>query len=225
MVSRKAKLRIEAPVNGGRNYNGPKVLASLRETWLYAGNSEYPTLLALEKGSENMLGADNQQERLRTVGWIVGFVDGEGCFSVTIQKATTATGWQVFPEFVVTQGEKSLQALHDLKEFFECGRIFINRRNDNHREHLYRFCVRSVADLRDKVIPFFRENQLRTAKRKDFEKFVRVLELIEERKHLNSEGIMEIARIAETMNRKKPSRFLESSETTRQAPAMSQVKI
>ena len=25
MVSRKVKLRIEAPVNGGRNYNGPKV--------------------------------------------------------------------------------------------------------------------------------------------------------------------------------------------------------
>jgi len=25
VVSRKAKLRIEAPVNGGRNYNGPKV--------------------------------------------------------------------------------------------------------------------------------------------------------------------------------------------------------
>ena len=55
-----------------------------------------------------MLGADNQQERLKTVGWIVGFVDGEGCFSVTIQKAPSmATGWQVFPEFVVTQGRKA----------------------------------------------------------------------------------------------------------------------
>src|SRR5437868_8738631 len=97
--------------------------ASLSKTWLYAGKSEYPALLALERGSDNMSGADNQQERLRTVGWIVGFVDGEGCFSVTIQKTTTATGWQVFPEFVVTQGEKSLQALHDLKEFFECGRV------------------------------------------------------------------------------------------------------
>ena len=172
-----------------------------------------------------MLGADNQQERLRTVGWIMGFVDGEGCFSVTIQKATTTTGWQVFPEFVVTQGEKSLQVLHDLQEFFGCGRIFINRRIDNHREHLYRYCVRSTADLREKIIPFFREHQLRTAKRKDFEKFVRVLELMEERKHLNSEGIMEIASIAQTMNRKKPSKFLESSETTRQAPALSQVKI
>jgi hypothetical protein len=199
--------------------------ASLSQTWLYAGNSEYPTLLALEKGSDNMLGADNQQERLRTVGWIVGFVDGEGCFSVTIQKATTATGWQVFPEFVVTQGEKSLQVLHDLKEFFGCGRIFINRRSDNHREHLYRFCVRSVADLREKIVPFFQENQLRTAKRNDFEKFVRVLVLMEERKHLNSEGIKEIASIAQTMNRKKPSKFLESSETTRQASVMSQMKI
>jgi hypothetical protein len=178
-----------------------------------------------QKGSDNMLGADNQQERLRTVGWIVGFVDGEGCFSVTIQKATTATGWQVFPEFVVTQGGKSLQALHDLKEFFECGRVFINRRNDNHREPLYRFCVRSIADLRNKIVPFFQENQLRTAKREDFEKFTRVLKLIGERKHLNSEGIMEIARVVQTMNRKKPSRFLESSETTRQASSATKMKI
>ena len=78
-----------------------------------------------QKGSDNMLGADNQQERLRTVGWIVGFVDGEGCFSVTIQKATTATGWQVFPEFVVTQSGKSLQALHDLKEFLNVERSLL----------------------------------------------------------------------------------------------------
>ena len=115
--------------------------------------------------------------------------------------------------------------MHDLKEFFECGKVFINRRNDNHKEHLYRFCVRSLADLKEKIIPFFRENQLKTAKREDFEKFARVLELIEERKHLNSEGIMEIARIAQTMNRKKPSRFLESSETTRQASSIKKMKI
>jgi hypothetical protein len=32
--------------------------------WLYAGNSEYPALLAVNNGSENATGADNQQERL-----------------------------------------------------------------------------------------------------------------------------------------------------------------
>jgi LAGLIDADG endonuclease len=173
-----------------------------------------------EKGSDNMMGADNQQERLITIGWIVGFIDGEGCFSVTIQKTPSmTTGWQVFPELAVTQGEKSRQALRALQDYFGCGKIFVNRRTDNHKGNLYRFCVRSVADLRNKIIPFFQANPLRTAKQEDFEKFVRVLELMEEKKHLSFEGIAVIAGIVQTMNRKKPSRFLESSETTRQASA------
>src|SRR3984885_4716822 len=30
-------------------------------------------------GSDNSSAADNQQERLIKIGWIAGFVDGEGC--------------------------------------------------------------------------------------------------------------------------------------------------
>jgi hypothetical protein len=36
--------------------------------------------------SENVSCADNQQERLINIGWIVGFVDGEGCFSIHFVK-------------------------------------------------------------------------------------------------------------------------------------------
>ena len=50
--------------------------------------SEYPALLM--RGvrsdvydSDNVTGADNQQERLiEHRGWVIGFVDGEGCFSI-----------------------------------------------------------------------------------------------------------------------------------------------
>ena len=35
-------------------------------------------------GSENSSAADNQQERLVKIGWITGFVDGEGCFSIHV---------------------------------------------------------------------------------------------------------------------------------------------
>lgn len=156
-----------------------------------------------------MSSADNQQERLKTVGWIVGFVDGEGCFSIGINRnLLVKTGWQVFPEFVVTQGEKSIASLQSLQEFFGCGNIFVNRRSDNHKEHLHRYCVRSLNDLRTIIVPFFKENSLKTSKREDFEKFVQVLELMEYGKHLTKEGIAEIAGIAETMNRRQPSRFL-----------------
>ena len=160
---------------------------------------------------------DNQQERLDIVGWIVGFVDGEGCFSVSmIRNSTTSFGWQLFPEFVVTQGEKSREALKLIHDHFQCGSIYLNRRSDNHRESLLRYCVRSTRDLRLKIIPFFIQHPLRTAKQEDFEKFVAVLQLMENRRHQTIEGLQEAARIIQSMNRKVPSRFLESSETTRQ---------
>ena len=167
--------------------------------------------------SDNVSSAVNQQERLKIIGWIVGFVDGEGCFCISINRNhTSKTGWQVIPEFVVTQGEKSLESLKGLQNFFGCGNIFINHRYDNHREHLYRFCIRSLNDLRRKVIPFFKENQLRTSKKEDFILFCRVMELVDQRDHLTLDGITKIAEIASSMNRRRPNRFLESSLTIRQ---------
>ena len=35
-------------------------------------------------GSENPSGAGNQQERPGIEQWVVGFVDGEGCFSISV---------------------------------------------------------------------------------------------------------------------------------------------
>jgi hypothetical protein len=163
--------------------------------------------------------ADNQQERPEIIGWICGFVDGEGCFSVSmIRNQTTSSGWQVFPEFVVTQGEKSRSALELMKNHFGCGNIYINRRHDNHKESLLRYCVRSQKDLLERIIPFFQKHPLRTAKQDDFNVFVSILKLMDQKKHSSISGMRGIARLIQKMNRKVPSRFLESSETTRRIP-------
>ncbi len=168
--------------------------------------------------SDNASSAGNQQERQEYfVGWIVGFVDGEGCFSVSIvRNARLKNGWQVFPEFVVTQGKKSLFVLEEIKNFFKCGKIFVNTRYDNHREPLYRYCVRSADDIREKIIPFFQHYPLRTAKRDDFIRFVTILTIMKSGIHITHKGMRKIARIIECMNRKKTSQYLESSETIRQ---------
>jgi hypothetical protein len=166
--------------------------------------------------SENLSSADNQQEKL--IYWIVGFVDGEGTFSVSFNKdLTTSSGWQIFPEFVITQGAKSKFALEEIQNFFQCGKLYINRRKDNHREDLYRYCVRSTKDLKEKIVPFFVQHFLRTAKREDFQKFVSILSLMDSKTHLSKSGASKIAKIIETMNRKKKSRYLLSSETKLQA--------
>ena len=167
------------------------------------------------------MSADNQQERSKIEAWILGFTDGEGCFSVSfIKNKTTKTGWQIFPEFVITQGAKSLPALEIIKDYFGCGRLFINKRYDNHREHLYRYCVRSITELENIIVPFFEVNRLKTYKKNDFQIFSEIVSLMSKRVHMKKMGMKKIAKLVEKMNRKKKSRFLKSSETKRQTPML-----
>ena len=166
--------------------------------------------------SKKLSSADNQQERLKIESWIVGFTDGEGCFSVSfIRNKTSKSGWQIFPEFVITQGKKSLSALKIFQEYFKCGKIFENKRYDNHKENIYRYCIRSISDLNEKIIPFFEKNELKTSKKNDFKIFSKIIDLMLKQEHLNQKGMIKIAKLIEKMNRKKKSQFLKSSETKR----------
>ena len=100
-----------------------------------------PTICGM--GSDDPVGAENQQERLsEDRGWVIGFVDGEGCFSIGFVRQYDRagrtgyrTGYQVSHEFAVTQGASSVSCLHELREFFGVGMVVANRRYDDHREH------------------------------------------------------------------------------------------
>ncbi len=143
--------------------------------------------------SDNVTGAENQQERLiEQRGWVIGFVDGEGCFSIGFVRQPDrasrkgyATGYQISHEFAVTQGAQSVESLHELREFFGVGQVLANRRFDNHREHLHRYVVRRRTDLLEVVIPFFQRHSLHTTKRYDFQKFAYCVELMAGGRHLS----------------------------------------
>ena len=156
--------------------------------------------------SDKASGADNQQERLKFIGWIIGFVDGEGCFTVSFfkhPKSRLRLKWEVFPEFVITQGIKSEVALKRIKDFFDCGAIYLNKRYDNHHEHLLKYVVRNRADLLTKVIPFFEKNPLQSAKKKDFCIFARIIRMMKKKKHLEEKGLEKIQLMVRRMNTRK----------------------
>ncbi len=136
---------------------------------------------------DNPPGAGNQQERPGIEQWIVGFVDGEGCFSLPIHRnPSMRIGWTVQPRFAVVQGERSAHVLYLIKSYFGCGTVYLNRRRDNHREDLLVYGVFNQHDLRSSIVPFFEANPLRTAKADEFRKFAAVLRLMEARVHLTS---------------------------------------
>ena len=154
------------------------------------------------------MGAGNQQERLDT-SWITGFVDGEGCFYVGINRIEKMTlGWQVLPEFRITQHERDAVLLHRIRDFFDIGSV-----RPNHGDRLdYR--VRGLENLNE-IVQFFELNPLQSKKRTDFELFAEVIELMNDGRHLTKPGLDRIAHLASAMNEGVTRSYLESSEAVR----------
>lgn len=175
--------------------------------------------------SDNPIGADDQQEtrsKALDPGWVVGFTDGEGRFSVSIHRndlARPTDGWHVQPTFQVSQHRDHSMVLHQLQQFFGCGSV--RRKGAESLVEVY--VVHSTIQLSERVIPFFEEHELRI-KHGDFEKFADIVRSIRSRAHHRPEEFDRIVTLAYSMNargkqRKRPMEdiLLGSSETVREA--------
>ena len=156
--------------------------------------------------------------------YLAGFADGEGSLNVSFRKRKDyVMPWKISLCFNVSQRDKVILAL--FKRHFKCGTL--RRRNDG----VWYFEVNNFTAITGNVIPFFKRFRFLSAKKKrDFEKFQRLAELIHQKKHLNEKGIRSILEIRRSMNdggvgrRKYSDREIlgyfdsrKSSETTRQA--------
>ena len=136
--------------------------------------------------------------------WVSGFVDGEGTFYVGINKNTTMTmGYQVLPEFRIVQHKKDMKLLHELKKYFNCGVVRINH------DDRFELRIRSIEHINDNVIPHFDKYQLITQKKFDFIKFKKIINLINQNKHITKNGLIQIIDISSRMNRKEKTKALE----------------
>ena len=147
--------------------------------------------------SDNLSGADNQQERLDP--YIAGFVDGEGSFHVAVQRnPSTRVGRQLVPEFRVSQNRERRQVLDLIQARLGCGRILENHRGSN--DSTLVLVVRRRDDLLERVIPFFERQPLLSSKQGEFLRFRQIVLAMAEGTHLSSEGFERLRDLAFTMN-------------------------
>ncbi|MDP9284835.1 MAG: LAGLIDADG family homing endonuclease [Actinomycetota bacterium] len=176
-----------------------------------------------------MPGADNQQERLDS--YIAGYVDGEGSFSVSVQRnATCRVGFQLVPEFHVSQNGDRAQVLRLILDRLGCGSI----RPNSKRDRTLVLVVRKREDLLERVIPFFERNPMLSSKQADFEKFAEIVRELALGHHRTHAGFGRLLEIAVSMNgggRYRKVRWVElvscpeSSETARQTRPVTARKI
>jgi hypothetical protein len=158
--------------------------------------------------------------------YIVGLVDGEGCFSISIKKQNNAKfGWAIDPVFHVTQKKEHRQILELLKAVFKCGRIIPKPGQEN---TALQYIVDARRNLMEKIIPFFKKHKP-IIKWKEFEIFAKVVEALEKGEHKDANSFKKlILQIYEASNERKHQlnevlseidrRRMSASETIRRAP-------
>ncbi len=180
----------------------------------------------IAEGGDNLSGADNQQGRPArglTPDYLAGFVDGEGCFSVSIRPhPTVRAGWLVGPCFQVYQHQANVGILEEIMAFFGCGRIASKGPNSS----VMTYSVYRRTDLESVIIPFFDAHPLLSQKHRDFLKFRDVVLAMSRKEHGTGEGFRRIVEVAFSMNQRGKQRryqltdiLPEPSETARRAPA------
>ena len=111
--------------------------------------------------------------------YISGYVDGEGCFTVSISpRAKLLVGWEVRPSLSVSQNGDRAEVLHAIQAHFGCGSIRPDR-----SDKTVKWEIRRLEHLRERVIPHFERYPLLSGKRLDFECFAAVCRLMADDAH------------------------------------------
>jgi hypothetical protein len=171
----------------------------------------------------NLLDRDNQQERSEMnpeIGYyLAGFADGEGSFNISFRRRQDyKMPWKVSLCFNISQKDKVILALY--KHHLGCGTL--RGRSDG----VWYYEVNNFNAIVENVIPFFKKFGFLSAKKKrDFNIFCQMADMIKSGKHLHEDGIRKILEIRREMNDGGKRKFSEeeilvmfqkSSETIRQ---------
>jgi len=137
--------------------------------------------------------------------YIVGLIDGEGSFTLYIrapQIEHQAKSWRVECHFYVKMGKQELPLLQEVKDFFGCGRVSLQRdKRPNHRD-CYRFEISNLKEIKSIVIPFFKKNPLHgTSRKNDFELFCKIIDLVNKKAHQNKKGLKKVLKMKAQMHR------------------------
>lgn len=149
------------------------------------------------KENVQYVGSRLQKTMFMDFAWyLTGFVDGEGCFSISFTKRKKLkTGIEIRPSFSIGQNRRNLQMLERTKEYFGCGAIRYSR-----QDQIYKYETRSIGEIRKRIIPHFKKYPLQTSKFSDFTTFSWICNEIAASKHLIRDGLVGIIERAYTMN-------------------------
>lgn len=128
--------------------------------------------------------------------FISGFTQGDGVFLVSISRSKDyKLGVRVTPLLNLSQHTDSINLFHEIKEYFNVGHITTNK---NRNEANY--TVNSFPQLKEVILPHFDKYTLKSGKFESYVKFKEIINLIDNKAHLNADGLIKIIELSYNLN-------------------------
>jgi len=134
--------------------------------------------------------------------YVVGFVDGEGCFCISVSKHNTLKRkLEIRAEFEIELRIDDRPILERIQKTLDCGKIYqLNYPRYKWGPHV-KLKVSNIKDLKEKIVPFFEKYPLQAKKAKTFKFFSQIVQMIYNKEHLTDKGYNKILELREQMRK------------------------
>jgi len=153
----------------------------------------------IELSKTSYVGTNLVNQKIYDPCWLIGFLDGVGCFFVKLRKASDyKSGYQVSLKFQITQHCRDSLLLKNIVDYLECGKYRETVNNNDGK-----FEIESLKDIVKILIPLLDKYPLLGIKHKDYVDFKEVANLMKDGIHLTDAGVKQIEQIKSGMNRER----------------------
>ncbi|MDI6777576.1 MAG: LAGLIDADG family homing endonuclease [Patescibacteria group bacterium] len=134
--------------------------------------------------------------------YVSGFIDGEGSFSVSINRhKTLKRGVEIKPEFEIELRDDDRKILERIVATIGCGRIY-DCSYERYGWHPHaKLKVTSTRDLTEILFPFLDRHPLEAKKADVYKLFKKIVLAMREKEHLTDKGFERIQRLRNKMRK------------------------
>lgn len=134
--------------------------------------------------------------------YIVGFIDGEGSFSISASKHKTLkrkVEIRAALEIELRADDKDI--LEKIKDIFDCGHMYVlNYEKYGWYPHV-KYKVSNTQDLVNKIIPFFDKYPPQSKKAEVYKIFREIVIMLRKKEHLTDKGYKKILRLRDKIRK------------------------
>ena len=129
--------------------------------------------------------------------FVTGFVDAEGCFTISIRKKFNGSSFTYYSEarFAISLHKNDLMVLEAIKSYFGGKGNIVKHGSDS-----LQYVITSIKQIITMILPHFDNYPLITKKYADYILFKEAVNLINNKKHLTKEGLTKVISIRASMN-------------------------